>query len=77
MIKYPVILYPAEEGGFVAEIISLPGCLAQGETYQECLEELETVCQLWIEDYLTRKESLPKFNDVLDKLLEFNNLEFA
>ena len=39
-MKYPVILYPAEEGGFVAEIISLPGCLARGETYQECLEEL-------------------------------------
>lgn len=77
MINYPVILYPAEEGGFVAEIISLPGCLVQGETYQECLEELETVSQLWIEDYLSRKESLPKFNDVLDKLLEFNNLEFA
>jgi len=76
-MKYPVILYPADEGGFVAEIISLPGCLAQGETYQECLDELEIVSQLWIDDYLSRHDSLPKLNNVLNKLLEFNKLELA
>jgi len=30
-MKYPVILYPADEGGFVAEKISLPGCLCSRE----------------------------------------------
>ncbi|MFM7370356.1 MAG: type II toxin-antitoxin system HicB family antitoxin, partial [Sphaerospermopsis kisseleviana] len=32
-LKYSVTLYPdAEQGGYVAEIKDLPGCLTQGET---------------------------------------------
>ena len=76
-MNYPVILYPADEGGYVAEIISLPGCLAQGETYKKCLDELEIVSKLWIDDYLSRNNSLPNMNNVVNKLLEFNKLEFA
>jgi len=76
-MNYPVILYPADEGGYVAEIISLPGCLAQGETYKECLDELEIVSKLWIDDYLSRNNSLPNMNNVVNRLLEFNKLEFA
>ncbi|HJU91532.1 MAG TPA: type II toxin-antitoxin system HicB family antitoxin, partial [Pyrinomonadaceae bacterium] len=38
---YPLIIYPAEEGGYVAEIPALKGCLAQGETLTECLQELQ------------------------------------
>ncbi len=29
-MNYPIIIYPCEEGGFVAEITALSGCLAQG-----------------------------------------------
>lgn len=56
---YPVVLYPTEEGGFVAEIPALPGCLAQGETMPECLEELNTVRALWIETAKKHKQKLP------------------
>lgn len=45
-VDYPILLYTAVEGGYVAEIPSLPGCLAQGDTMIECLEELETVKKL-------------------------------
>lgn len=48
-IKYPIIIYPADEGSYVAEIPSLKGCLVQGETIQECLSELGTLITLWIE----------------------------
>jgi hypothetical protein len=41
--RYPIIIYPAEEGGYVAEIPALKGCLAQGETQAECLKELKKV----------------------------------
>ena len=37
---YPIVIYPCPEGGFVAEIPALKGCLAQGETIAETLEEL-------------------------------------
>jgi antitoxin HicB len=49
-MKYPIVIYPCEEGGFVAEIPALKGCLAQGETLEETLQELITVRTLWFRD---------------------------
>jgi predicted RNase H-like HicB family nuclease len=48
-MKYPIALYTCEKGGFVAEVPMLKGCLAQGETLEETLEELATVTKLWLE----------------------------
>lgn len=46
---YPMVVYPCEEGGYVAEVPALRGCLAQGETIAEVLAELEVVRGLWLE----------------------------
>jgi hypothetical protein len=35
--EYPVTLHPAPEGGYVAEIRDLPGCISQGDTREEVL----------------------------------------
>jgi antitoxin HicB len=48
-MKYPVITYQADEGGFVAEIKELPGCLTQGETLDEAYDRIETARKAWIE----------------------------
>ena len=53
-VKYPFVIYPAFEGGYVGEIPALKGCLAQGETLSETLAELQTVERLWLQ---TAKES--------------------
>jgi predicted RNase H-like HicB family nuclease len=42
-LNYPIVIYPCDEGGYVAEVPALKGCLAQGETLTETLDELETV----------------------------------
>ena len=34
-MKYKVIIHQAEEGGYWAEVPSLPGCFSQGETQSE------------------------------------------
>ncbi len=44
-----MVIYPCEEGGFVAEIPALKGCLAQGETIEETFQALQMVLQLWLE----------------------------
>lgn len=67
-IKYPIIIYPADEGGYVAEVPTLKGCLAQGETIQECLSELETVISLWIETARKNKQKIPTANSVIRKI---------
>jgi predicted RNase H-like HicB family nuclease len=50
MIRYEVIIYWSDEdGAFIAEVPELPGCMADGATYQEALATLETIIQEWIE----------------------------
>lgn len=36
-MKLKVIVHEAEEGGFWAEVPSIPGCVTQGETFGELL----------------------------------------
>ncbi len=48
-MDYPIVIYQADEGGFVAEIKELPGCLTQGETLDEVYDRIETARKAWIE----------------------------
>ena len=59
-LNYPIVVYPCDEGGFVAEVPALKGCLAQGETLAETLEELDIVKQLWIETAQKTRENLAR-----------------
>ncbi|MFM2377444.1 MAG: hypothetical protein RLZZ143_20 [Cyanobacteriota bacterium] len=36
-LKYPITIYPDDQGGYVSEIKDLPGCFTQGETIEETL----------------------------------------
>ncbi len=45
-----VIIYPdLEDGGYVAEVPSLPGCVSQGETRAEALANARDAINLWEE----------------------------
>jgi predicted RNase H-like HicB family nuclease len=39
-IKLKAIVHEAEEGGYWAEVPSIPGCATQGETFEELLQNL-------------------------------------
>ena len=39
-MKLKVIIHEAEEGGFWAEVPAIPGCMTQGETMKELIENL-------------------------------------
>jgi antitoxin HicB len=58
-MKYPTVTYPCEEGGYVAEIPALKGCLAQGDTLDEALQELKVVMELWLETAKRYGQTLP------------------
>jgi predicted RNase H-like HicB family nuclease len=50
MIRYEVIIYWSEEDrAFIVEVPELPGCMADGATYQEALANGEVIIQEWIE----------------------------
>jgi predicted RNase H-like HicB family nuclease len=40
-MKLKVIVHPAEEGGFWAEVPAIPGCATQGETMEELFANLQ------------------------------------
>lgn len=45
-----VVLYPdPEDGGWVAEVPSLPGCVSQGETKEEALNNIRQAIEAWID----------------------------
>lgn len=50
MMRYEVIIYwSAEDDAFIAEVPELPGCMADGATYQDALANVQVVIQEWIE----------------------------
>ena len=50
MIRYEMIIYwSPEDDAFIAEIPELPGCMADGSTYKEAVDNVEVVIQEWID----------------------------
>jgi predicted RNase H-like HicB family nuclease len=48
--RYEVIIYWSQEDqAFIAEVPELPGCAADGKSYQEALSNAEVVILEWIE----------------------------
>ena len=48
--RYEIILYWSKaDEAYIAEVPELPGCAADGETYQEALAAVEVVIAEWVE----------------------------
>ncbi len=48
--KYEIIIYwSVEDDAFIAEVPELPGCMADGKTYQEALANTEIIIEEWLE----------------------------
>lgn len=48
--NYEIIIYWSNEDGvFVAEVPELPGCMADGKTYQEAVANVEVIVKEWIQ----------------------------
>ncbi|ACB52195.1 hypothetical protein cce_2847 [Crocosphaera subtropica ATCC 51142] len=57
-----VFLYPDEDGYIIAEVPSLPGCISQGETRQEALQNIQEAITLHLEVLEERGELIPEDN---------------
>lgn len=40
-MKIEIVIHTAEEGGYWAEVTSLPGCVTQGDTFEELVANLK------------------------------------
>ena len=51
MFKYEIIIYWSQEDeAFIAEVPELPGCAADGGTYQEALDNVQVIIREWDRD---------------------------
>lgn len=44
-----IVLEPSDEGGYAALVPALPGCISQGNTRQEALENIQEAIGLYLE----------------------------
>ena len=48
-VTVKVLIYPGEDGYFVAQCPALPGCVSQGRTREEALANIREAIEGWLE----------------------------
>ena len=60
-IKYEInIFWSKEDQAYIAEVPELPGCAADGETYQEALTNVEVIIEEWIQTAKDQDRPIPR-----------------
>ncbi len=59
MIKYRVIIEPDEDGVYVVEVPALPGCISQGRTRTEAIENIKEAIAAYLESLKAHGEPVP------------------
>jgi predicted RNase H-like HicB family nuclease len=49
-MKLKVILEPSDEGGFTIYVPSLPGCISEGNTIEEAMQNIREAINLYLEE---------------------------
>jgi len=58
-MKYRVLIEQDEDGVYVAEVPSLPGCISQGQSRTEVLENITEAVAAYIESLEAHGEPIP------------------
>jgi predicted RNase H-like HicB family nuclease len=58
-MKYRVLIEQDEDGIFVAEVPSLPGCISQGRTRVEATENIKEAIALYLDSLTAHDEPVP------------------
>lgn len=48
-MKLRVILEPSDEGGYTVYVPSLPGCISEGDTFEEAMDNIREAIHLYLE----------------------------
>jgi len=69
-MKFRVIIQQDEDGAFVAECPSLPGCISQGKTREEALKNVKDAIMGYLESLKKHNEPIPPPID--EEIVEIN-----
>ncbi len=67
-MKYRVLIEQDEDGMFVAEVPSLPGCISQGRTRAESIENVREAITVYLESLEAHGEPVPP--SIFEELIE-------
>ncbi len=56
-MKLKVLVHPAKEGGYWAEVPALTGCVSEGETFDKVLAHIREAAEGWLEVAADRTQS--------------------
>jgi predicted RNase H-like HicB family nuclease len=60
-IKYELVVYWSEDdGAYIVDVPELPGCMADGKTYKEAIQNALVVIEEWMETARELGRSIPK-----------------
>lgn len=48
-MTFKVVLEPCEEGGYTVYVPALPGCISEGDTVEEALQNIREAIELYLE----------------------------
>ena len=58
-MKYRILIEEDEDGAFVAECPSLPGCISQGKTRKEAVNNIQDAMRGYLESLRKHNEPIP------------------
>jgi predicted RNase H-like HicB family nuclease len=58
-MRYTVVLEREADGGYVATVPVLPGCVSQGDTRDEAMKNIREAADLYIEDCIASGDPVP------------------
>ena len=58
-MRYRILIEQGEDGMFVVECPSLPGCVSQGKTRKEALENIQDAIKGYLESLKKHNEPIP------------------
>ncbi len=59
-MKLQIILEPSDDGGFTVYVPSLPGCISEGDTKGEAVNNIKEAIELYLEPIEDDSEFSPK-----------------
>ena len=67
-MKYRVLIEQDENGVYVAEVPALPGCMTQGSTRTEALENIKEAIELYLESLEAHGDPVPP--SIMEEIVE-------
>ena len=58
-MRYTVVLEQEPDGGFIASVPVLPGCVSQGDTQEIALKNIREAIDLYVEDCIEAGDPVP------------------